>query len=174
MGVVAIFYFYKTSLVFRRFVFNLINRLPLIRGVIAEIALQRFASTLASLIKAGLSFTKGIEITAQAVGNEELKMALLRVAQEGMATKGLKVSEAFRREPIFPRVVVNLISISEKSGHIENVLMTLSGFYEKEADTAIKFMVTLLEPALLMIMGVIVGVIALAIIVPIYQLTGNF
>jgi len=172
-GGFAAFYFYKTSLTFQRFAFNLLNYLPGVRNVITKIALQRFASTLASLIEAGLPLTQSIEITAQAVGNEELKEALLRVSGEGI-TKGLSVSEAFRKEPIFPRVVVNLIAISEKSGHIEDVLKTLSHFYETETDTAIKFMVSLLEPTLLMGMGVIVGLIALSIIVPIYQLTAKF
>jgi type II secretory pathway component PulF len=173
VGIIAAFYFYKTSLTFRRFLFNFINRLPAIRGVAAKISLQRFASTLSSLVGSGLPLVQGIEITAQAVGNEELKTALLRISREGI-TKGLTVSEAFRKEPIFPRVVVNLISISEKAGHLENVLTTLANFYETETDTTIKFMVSLLEPALLMIMGVIVGTIALSIIVPIYQLTGKF
>lgn len=173
VGGIAAFYFYKTSLTFQRFAFNLLNYLPGVRNVIAKIALQRFAATLASLIEAGLPLTQAIEITAQAVGNEELKEALLRVSGEGI-TKGLSVSEAFRREPIFPRVVVNLIAISEKSGHIEDVLKTLAHFYETETDTAIKFMVSLLEPTLLMGMGLVVGLIALSIIVPIYQLTAKF
>lgn len=172
-GGIAAFYFYKTSLIFRRFVFNILTYLPGVRNVVTKIALQRFAATLASLIEAGLPLTQGIEITSMAVGNEELKEALLRISREGI-TKGLSVSESFRREPIFPRVVVNLIAISERSGHIENVLNTLSHFYETETDTAIKFMVSLLEPTLLMGMGVIVGAIALAIIVPIYQLTAKF
>lgn len=173
LGAFAAFYFYKTSLVFRRFVFNLITHLPAVGAVTVKISLQRFASTLSSLIKAGLPLTQGIEITAQAVGNEELKAALLRISQEGI-TKGLTVSEAFRREKVFPRVVVNLVAISEKAGHIEDILATLANFYETETDTSIKFMVSLLEPVLLMGMGVIVGGIALAIIVPIYQLTGQF
>ena len=172
-GIIAAFYFYKTSLVFRRLLFNFVNYLPAIRGVAAKISLQRFASTLSSLIRAGLPLVQGIEITAQAVGNEGLKAALLRISREGIS-KGLTVSEAFKKEPIFPRVVVNLVAISEKAGHLENVLTSLSNFYETETDTAIKFMVSLLEPALLMIMGAIVGTIALSIIVPIYQLTGNF
>ncbi len=173
VGGIAAFYFYKTSLTFRRFAFNLLNYLPGVRNVITKIALQRFASTLASLIEAGLPLTQSIEITSQAVGNDELKEALLRISREGI-TKGLSVSESFRKEPIFPRVVVNLVAISERAGHIENVLNTLSHFYETETDTAIKFMVSLLEPTLLLGMGVIIGTIALSIIVPIYQLTAKF
>ena len=171
--VVAAFYLYKISLIFRRFVFGLVTHLPAVGTVTLKISLQRFAATLASLIKAGLPLTQGIEITAQAVGNEELKEALLRISREGI-TKGLTISEAFKKEKVFPRVVVNLVGISEKAGHLEDVLLTLADFYEKETDNAIKIMVSLLEPALLMGMGVIVGIIALAIIVPIYQLTTKF
>jgi type II secretory pathway component PulF len=173
LGIIAAFYFYKTSLISRRFVSKLATHLPAVGAVAAKISLQRFAATLSSLIRAGLPLTQSLEITAQAVGNEELKSALLRISQEGIA-KGLTVSEAFKREKVFPRVVVNLVAISEKAGHIENVLATLADFYEKETDNSIKIMVSLLEPALLLGMGVIVGVIALAIIVPIYQLTGQF
>jgi len=173
IGAIAAFYFYKTSLTFRHFVFNLLNYIPGVRGVVDKIALQRFAATLASLIEAGLPLTQGIELSAQAVGNEEMKEALLRISREGI-TKGLSVSESFRKETIFPRVVVNLIAISEKAGHIENVLKTLSHFYENETDTSIKFMVSLMEPTLLIGMGFIVGAIALSIIVPIYQLTAKF
>lgn len=172
-AVFAVFYLYKHSLIFRRFVFGFINHLPIIRGILIKIALQRFAATLSSLIKAGLPLSRGIEITAEAVGHEGVKTALLRISKEGIS-RGVTVSEAFRRETIFPRLVVNLIAISEEAGHIENVLGTLGDFYATETDTALKFMVSLLEPLLLMIMGVIVGVIALSIIVPVYQLTGNF
>jgi len=170
---IAIFYFYKTSIVFRNFVFNAVTAFPGVKSVIIKLALQRFAVTLASLIEAGLPLVRGLEITSEAVGNEQLKEALLRISKEGIS-KGLTVSDAFRREAVFPRVVVNLIAISEKSGHMEDVLKTLAHFYETETDTAIKFMVSLLEPTLLMSMGVIVGLIALSIIVPIYQLTAKF
>ena len=173
VGTVAAFYFYKISLTFRRFIFNFLNYFPGVKNVINKIALQRFASTLSSLIRAGIPLNQGIEITAQAVGNEELRNALLRVSREGL-TKGLSIGESFRREAVFPRVVVNLISISEKAGHIEEVLDTLSHFYENETNTSIKFMMSLLEPALLLGMGFIVGVIALSIIIPIYQLTAKF
>ena len=83
------------------------------------------------------------------------------------------MGEAFRREPIFPRVVVNLIAISEKSGHMEEVLETLSNFYSSESDSSLKTMVSLLEPMLLVFIGIIVTVIALAIIVPVLQLTAT-
>ncbi|MBI3638281.1 type II secretion system F family protein [Candidatus Wolfebacteria bacterium] len=114
-----------------------------------------------------------LEITAEAVGFEEIKDSLIRVSREGVV-KGIGIGEAFRRESIFPRVVVNLMAISEKAGHIEDVLDVLSNFYEAEIDSSIKIMVSFLEPALLLGIGIAIGTIALAIIVPVYQLVGSF
>jgi type II secretory pathway component PulF len=168
-----IFYIYRTSLVFQKFLGSIIGELPLIKDIIKKMALQRFAATLSSLIKAGMPLTDALEVTAQAVAHPELKEALIRISREGLA-KGLTVGEAFRKEPYFPRTVVNLITISEKAGHIEDVLTTLADFYISEIDSALKTLVSFLEPLLLLFIGFIIGSIALAIIIPIYQLTTQF
>lgn len=170
---VAFFYFYRVSLVFKKLISSLINGIPLIKEVLKKIALQRFASVLSSLIKAGMPLTEALEITAQAVGNIELKESLIRISREGLS-KGLTIGEAFRKEPFYPRTVVNLMAISEKAGHIDEVLATLSEFYTKEIDNSLKILVSFLEPALLLFIGGIIGFIALSIIVPIYQLTAQF
>jgi type II secretory pathway component PulF len=173
LGVIALFVFYRTSLLFKKLVAAVLNEIPLIKDIIQKIALQRFAATLSSLIKAGMPITDALEITADTVGHVELKQALLRVSREGLA-KGLTVGEAFKREPFFPRTVVNLMAISEKAGHIEEVLGTLADFYASEIDSSLKTLVSFLEPALLLFIGFVIGIIALAIIVPIYQLTTQF
>jgi type II secretory pathway component PulF len=156
----------------RRLIERLAYRLPVVRDILYKTALQRFASTLASLLRSGTPILEALETTADTVGSEELKAALIHISREGIA-KGLTVGEAFRRETFFPRVVVNLIAISEKGGHLEEVLETLAGFYETESDTALRTLVSFLEPVLLVGIGLVVGTIALAIIVPIYQLVGK-
>lgn len=174
VAVGAVFFFgYRTSAAFKRFVVSIVTETPLIREVILKIGLQRFASTLSALIKAGVPITEALEITAQAVGNPALREALIRVDREGLA-KGLTVGEAFRRERVFPQTVTNLMAISERAGHLEEVLGTLSEFYIKEIDASVKSLVSVLEPVLLLIIGAVIGVIALAIIIPIYQLTTQF
>lgn len=157
----------------RQYLFRLFSKLPIVKTVVTRIAIQRFASTLASLLKAGLPILDSLDITSSAVGNEEMRQALIRISKEGVS-KGLTIGDSFKREPAFPRVVVNLIAIAEKSGHIEEILDTLSGFYETEIDTSLKSLVSLLEPVMLFGIGIIVAVIALSIIVPIYQLVGQF
>jgi type IV pilus assembly protein PilC len=173
VGVVTVFRFFKSSPAFRRFLLSLVDEIPIVKDLVKKIAIQRFANILASLIKAGMPLTEALEITAMAVGNPDLKDALIRISREGLG-RGLTIGEAFRKEPFFPQVVVNLIAVSERAGHIENVLETLSDFYIKEIDSGLKTLVSFLEPALLLFIGFIIGGIALAIIVPIYQLTTQF
>ncbi|MEK7626868.1 MAG: type II secretion system F family protein [Patescibacteria group bacterium] len=173
IGLIAFILLYKNSLPFKRVVVSLVDEIPLIKDVVKKIALQRFAATLSSLIKAGIALTDALEITAQAVGNTQLKDSLIRISRDGLA-KGLSVGEAFRREPFFPKTVVNLVAISERAGHIEEVLGTLSDFYMNEIDSSLKTLVSFLEPVMLLIIGFIIGMIALSIIIPIYQLTTQF
>jgi len=163
----------KTSFNFKRFLLSLIGSVPKVRDVVQKVALQRFATVLASLIRAGMPITEGLEVTAKAVGNVELQAALERISRDGLA-KGLTIGEAFKREQFFPQTVTNLIAVSERAGHLEEVLETLADFYSKEIDSSIKSLVSFLEPVLLLFIGAIIGVIALAIIVPIYQLTTQF
>lgn len=173
VGAVALFFAYRSSLLFKRFVHTIIGEIPIVRDIIKKIALQRFAATLSSLIKAGIPLTDALEITAGTVGQVQLKQALIRISREGLA-KGLTIGDSFRREPFFPRTVASLMAISEKAGHIEEVLATLADFYTSEIDSSLKTLVSLLEPALLLFIGFIIGLIALSIIVPIYQLTTQF
>jgi len=141
--------------------------------VVQKRALQRFAAVASSLIKAGLPINQALEITADASGQPEIKQALIRISREGLA-KGLSLGEAFKREKMFPRVVVNLIAIAERAGHVEEVLSTLSDFYIQEVDNSLKRTMSFVEPLMLLAIGVVIGAIALAVIVPIYQLTTQF
>ncbi|MGC9968458.1 MAG: type II secretion system F family protein [Minisyncoccia bacterium] len=150
-----------------------LTHLPVVRRIYTDLAVQHMASTMSALMRAGLPIMETITTAAETVNHREFQYALLRVANEGLA-KGLTIGEAFRREAVFPKSVVNLVAISEKAGHLEEVLGTLSKFYEANIDSNIKALVSLLEPMLLLSMGIIVAVIALSIIVPIYQLTSSF
>ena len=152
---------------------RVVTKLPVISGIYRDLAVQRMASTMSSLMKAGLPIIETITITADTVTLLDFKFALMRVASEGLE-KGLTIGESFRRETVFPKSVTSLIAISERAGHLQEVLQTLSTFYEGNIDANIKTAVSLLEPLLLLFMGVMVGVIALSIIVPIYQLTTSF
>ncbi len=172
VSVIGLYYFFAKTVPGRKIISRFINKAPIINKVIKEMALQRFASTLSSLMRAGLPILDAIEITADSVGSEELRQALLRISREGIA-KGLTIGEAFRKEPYFPMTVTNLIAVSEKAGHTEDILNTLAEFFETEIDGQVKNLVAFLEPILLLGIGLIIGTIALAVIVPVYQLVGG-
>ncbi len=165
-------FFFKNT-VGRRILERLLRRLPVIKNIYRDLAVQRFASTFSSLMRAGLPILQTTKITSDVVGSEEFRVSLLRIADEGLS-KGLTIGEAFKRETVFPKVVTNLVAISEKAGHLEDVLETLAEFYAASVDANVRALVSFLEPALLMTMGLVVGSIAVSIIIPIYQLTTQF
>ena len=171
--VVSLTYFFWKTSSGPRMASRIMGSLPVIKKIYSDIAIQSFAYTFGSLMKAGIPIIQSINITAEVVSSEKFKVSLRRIADEGL-TKGLTIGEAFRKERVFPNVVSNLIAISEKAGHLEEVLKTLAEFYQTNVESGIKGLVSLLEPALLLIMGIMVAVIALAIIIPIYQLTAQF
>lgn len=164
------FYFFTRNDFGRKLGDQMIRHVPFIKKVYQDLAVERFASTLSSLTRAGVPIIEAIRITADTVGSEELRESLLRVADEGLA-KGLTIGEAFRKETVLPRVVTNLIAISDKAGHLEEMLSTLGEFYRANAEASIKVLVSIIEPVLLLFMGFIVGTVALSIIVPVYQLS---
>lgn len=173
VGIIGLWAFFGKTIIGRQIRDNLLSRTPVIKKLYRDIAIQRFASTFSSLMKAGLPIIQATNITAEVVGAYQFKDALRRIAEEGLA-KGLTIGDAFRRETVFPRVVTNLVAISEKAGHLEELLDTLATFYTSQIDANVKVLISVLEPALLLFMGIMVGSIALSIIIPIYQLTSQF
>lgn len=118
-------YFFIWNSKGRRIRDRVLSSMPIISKVYHELALQRVASTMSSLLRAGLPITQAISIAGDTVGSEEYKASMKRIIDEGL-TQGLTIGEAFRREVIFPKVFTNLIAISEKAGHLDEVLHTLS------------------------------------------------
>lgn len=157
----------------KRTLYTIASHTPVVRTVVEKIAIQRFAATLSSLLNAGLPVLDALEISANVVGSPRYRDAIQRIAREGLA-KGRTLGEAFQSEVAFPAVVSNLIAISEKAGHVAEILETLSHFYEEEVSNGIKRLVVFIEPMMLLGIGAVVGVIALSIIVPIYQLVRAF
>lgn len=165
-------YFRKTN-IGHRFFARLLFFFPASRNLVKKIVLVRLTRTLSSLIASALPISESLELTASAVGNEYYARAVL-AANEAIRS-GMQLSESFRKYPkLFPRFLTSLVAVGEKTGTLEEVLKTFADFYEEEADGALKDLTTFLEPVMLLIMGLIVGLIAVSILMPIYQLVGNF
>jgi type II secretory pathway component PulF len=168
----AFFYLSKTPKGRKAFG-NFLNKIPVARHLQENLALQRFTSVLSSLIKSGMPIIRALEITAQATGYEKFTNALMNISKN-IGTKGLSIGDAFKQEGVFGGVLSNLIAVGEKAGHTGDILETLSNFYKSEAESSLKMLVSFIEPALLVFIGLIVGGLALTMIVPMYQLVGQF
>lgn len=174
--------FFLTAIIFvlifkrpktKEFVIGLLFKLPISKDLIKKITLARLTKTLANLLKSGLPILEAIEITSQVSGNKKYETALIDIRNK--MKKGLALYEAFKsRADLFPHLVVSIIAVGEKTGSLENSLITIANYYEQEADRLLKNLVSLLEPILLIIMGIVIASIALSILLPIYQLVSTF
>lgn len=170
---VALVLFFSKTAKGKHMFSSFLNKIPVARHLQENLALQRFTSVLASLIKSGMPIIRSLEITAQATGYEKFTNALMNISKN-VGTKGMSIGDAFKQEGVFGGVLSNLIAVGEKAGHTGDILETLSNFYKNEAESSLKMLVSFIEPAMLVFIGGIVGTLALSIIVPMYQLVGQF
>jgi len=148
-------------------------KIPIFGELLLDQELARFSRNYGILLKSGISSTKGLEITAKTVSNLRMQKDILMVAD--MLSAGNSIGATMMKEkfPEFPSMVTKMILVGEKTGKLENVLLYLGEYYEEEIENISKNLSTLLEPILLTVIGIIVGFMALAIISPIYELTGS-
>lgn len=152
---------------------RLILKLPLVGKMLTYAQLARFNFNLGILLKSGVPIAKSLEITSRTLSNLKFKADLLEVSQS--LAKGKNIGETLVQKefPEFPLLVAKMISVGEKTGKLEEVLLYLGDFFEEEIDNLAKNLTTILEPILLIAVGLVVGFVALAIISPIYELTGS-
>lgn len=166
-----IFYFSRTPRG-KRFFLSLFWKIPILKNLMKKLALVRFTRTLQNLLSSGMNIIESLEITASSVSNEIYKDFILGVKEE--LKKGVSINEAFKKNPeLFPNLLTNMIAVGERTGTLENVLKTMSDFYDEEVDRTLKNLVALMEPAMLLVMGLVVGGLAISILIPIYQMVGS-
>jgi type II secretory pathway component PulF len=127
---------------------------------------------LGTLLKSGIPIDESITITADTVPNfyyqRALKRTVIRIKKGGSLAMNLS-----EEKNLFPKLVTGMVNVGEQSGKLDKMLLYMSVFYENEVNRSTKTFTTVLEPVLLVIIGVVVGTIALSIITPIYEITGN-
>lgn len=144
-------------------------RIPKIKGYVATIATSRFTRTMSTLLSSGIPIIQAME-SAGKVTNNTVIMDSMDSALEDVK-KGETMSSVLRRIEIFPTMMTSMIHIGEESGSIEDMLAKTADFYDEEFETAISRMVALLEPAMIVIMGTIVGFIVISIMMPMFRLS---
>ncbi len=173
VGLVFFFIYFRKTRIGKKFLFWTLARIPVAGDLIKKVALVRFARTFGNLINGGLSAVESLELSSQSIGNIVYTHAIDGTIID--VKNGMPISESLRKYPeLFPRLLVSLITVGERTGSLSEILLTFADFYEEEVDNKLKDMTVVLEPILLLIMGAVVGAIVLSIILPIYQLVGNF
>lgn len=168
---ILIFKILKKFKIFRYYSDKLVLSLPIIGSIIKNLTLSRFSQSFYTLLKSGLPIIEGLELCSQAVPNEVFKRNLILVKLE--VERGGRISQGFKNfSETFPLIFSQMISVGEKSGTLEDSCHYLAKFYQEEVDSSVKNLSTILEPMLLILVGVFVAFIALAIITPIYRFTG--
>ncbi|MFZ4631692.1 MAG: type II secretion system F family protein [Patescibacteria group bacterium] len=172
-GLVYFFMYFKKTKVGKNVISYLMFNIPVFKKLIKKIMLVRFSRTLGSLISGSLSISESLSLTAKAVGNDKYEEAILGASAD--IKNGISLSESLKnREELFPNFLTSLIAVGEKTGTLGKVLENFSDFYEEDVSAALTDLTTLLEPLLLLFMGLTVGLIAIAILMPIYSMVGSF
>lgn len=157
----------------RRKLTSLLWYLPVLSRINKNLLLARFTKTLATLIDAGFSLRDALKTTGETL-NPRYEKALKDI-YETKLERGTEFSEALLAyENLFPRILVSVVATGEKSGQLSSVLVQMGEFYEEEVLYALELFLTLIEPFLLVFVGIIVGLMAASIISPIYRLIGSF
>ncbi len=135
--------------------------------------MARFSRTTSSLLKTDIPITENFLITAKVLNNSSYKELLNAAAEE--LKKGVNIHTALEKRPdLFPPIVIQMISVGEETGSLDSILEQLAIFYEEEVDQTMNNLTATLEPILMLILGLGVGSIAVAVIMPMYSLTQSF
>ena len=144
---------------------------PFVGALYSKLYLSRIADSMETLLSSGVPAVRTMEIAADVVGNKIYKNILLAVAQE--IKGGNSISEAFSKYEEIPPMVVQMIKIGEEAGKLNFMLKTLGKFYKKEVDNTVETLVSLIEPAMIVILGGAVGLLLVSILGPIYNITAG-
>lgn len=148
---------------------KIVLKIPAIGMIVSKMQLSQFTRILALLLGSGLSIIKALELTAQSLKNEMFRDTVMAAKEE--VEKGGALAIPIARSEYFPLLVSSMIAVGEETGEIDSVLVKVSQYYKEEVDVATSNLSSILEPLFLVIMGLAIGFIALAVYMPMFQLS---
>jgi type IV pilus assembly protein PilC len=155
----------------KRFFHRTFLRLPVMGSVLRKIAVARFTRTLGTLLQSGVPILDALEICARTSGNVIIEGGIMHVRQS--ISEGKNMAEPLAATGIFPDMVVQMIAVGEQTGALDQMLNKIADFYEEETDVAVAGLTSALEPVLMVGVGGMVGVVLIAMYLPIFSLAGN-
>lgn len=169
-GVIGLIYYYKTER--GRYVFDDLKlKTPIIKNLFIKIVTAKFANSMGMLLKSGIPIIQTVDIISNLIGNRVLEERF-KVCQEDIKG-GRGISTSLRKIEIFPPLLFHMITVGEKTGELDDMLMRTSVFFEEEVEEAIEQMITLIEPLLIIGLGGVVAVIILAVMLPMVEILQN-
>jgi type IV pilus assembly protein PilC len=167
-GFYAFFYFLKRSRKMQLAMDRIMLKFPIIGPILVKAAIARYARTLSTMFAAGVPLVEAMQSVAGATGNIVYELAVLRMRDE--VSTGGRLQRAMENTGLFPNMVVQMIAVGEESGSLDTMSAKVAEFYEAEVDNAVDAMSSLLEPAIMAILGVLVGGMVIAMYLPIFKL----
>jgi type IV pilus assembly protein PilC len=152
----------------RRAVDGTLLKAPVLGNILRKIAVARFCRTLSTLISSGVPILDGLEITAKTAGNAIVEDAVMLTRKS--IERGETVAAPLKETKVFPAMVTQMIGVGEATGALDTMLAKIADFYEEEVDTAVAGLLTLLEPIMIAVLGIVVGGIVIAMYLPIFDL----
>lgn len=159
---------YRSQPNFRNFIQRLTLKIPVFGKILKKAAVARFARTLSTTFAAGVPLPDALLLVANSSGNIKYHNAILRIRDE--ISSGKRINAAMMETKIFPHMVVQMVAIGEETGSLDAMLQKIANIYEEEVDLAVDGLSTLLEPFIMVILGIIVGGLVIAMYLPIFKL----
>jgi len=167
LGAIGVIYYIRTDEGKKEFdVIQL--KIPLIGKVLRYLYLARFSENLSTLVKSGLPIVNALQIAGRVIGNTVYERDIMEAAEK--VKSGGMVSEALRAKETFPPMLIQMMKVGEETGKLDSVLTTMSRFYNRESDQMVSNLSSVIEPVLIVILGIGVGVLVFSIIIPIYNI----
>src|SRR5438477_3621462 len=147
---------------------RLLLRMPVLGDVLRKSAVSRFTRTLGTLISSGVSILDGLEITARTAGNMVIHNAVME--SRASIAGGETIAQPLAKSKVFPPMVISMIAVGEQTGGLDEMLSKIADFYDEEVDAAVSGLLSLLEPIMIVVLGVIVGGMVVAMYLPIFDM----
>jgi len=144
--------------------------LPIFKNIYSKLYLSRISDNMDTMLSSSIPIVRSIELTSQVVGNSIFENILNQVAED--VKSGSSLSDAFSKHPEIPHIMSGMIRVGEETGSVGNILKTLGNFYSREVNEAVDTMVGLIEPIMIIVLGLGVGILLSSILMPIYNIAG--
>jgi len=155
----------------RKIYHGFLLKIPLIGSITRKAAISRFARTLGILVRSGVPILDGLQITARTTGNAIVEEAIMRARKS--IGEGKTIAKPLRESGAFPPLVVHLVAVGEQTGRLSDMLDKIADFYEDEVDNAVGTLATVIEPVMLIVVGVMIGGILISMYLPIFNLAST-